>query len=134
MIDKALFFYIGCALIPTPPSPCYDFSLQGVFVIIIGLIAPKFLIDPVTSFLFGVGRFFKHFRKVPIVGFVIDKTDKGFKLWKELLNKEAKPKNKHLRKLFKLIIKKDLIQRLLFGYFVSILIGIAIMLFVVFLL
>jgi hypothetical protein len=106
-----------------------------VAVIIIGIIAPKSVINPVTSLLFWLGRGCKvHLGKVPFLDVVVEKTDAGFRLWKKLLRKGTHPKNKYLRGLFSLIIKKDFTQRLIFGYFTTIFLGILLMAISLFLL
>ncbi len=128
MLDKGMIFYIGCALIPTPPSPCYDFGLQFVFVIVVALISPKFVIKPINIFLVYLGRLCKKiFGRIPVIKIVVEKTEQGIRLWERLMKKGTKPKNKHLRKLFNLIIKKDFIQRLIAGYFITIGLGILLM-------
>ena len=128
MLDKAMIFYIGCAMIPSPPSPCMDFGLQGIVVLIIGLIAPKSLIVPVDSFIFSIGRASrKFFGRIPGIRVIVEKCYKLYKLWEKIMKKERKPKNKYLARIFRFILRKDLIQRLIFGYFVTLILGIVLM-------
>ncbi len=80
MITKGLIFYIGCALLPSPPSPCYDFDLQFIRVLVM-------------------------------------KIDKALKLWERGVNRLTNPKNKYLRAVAKIVVRRNFVQRLVVGYF-----------------
>lgn len=123
-----MIFYIGCALIPTPPSPCPDFGLQLLFVLIIGLISPKFLIRPINILAVFLGRALRwFFGKIPLIRIIVEKTDKLLHSWEKSVGKKREFKNRYINWLLKLILKKDIFQRIIFGYFVSIVVGVVLM-------
>ncbi|UCG95098.1 MAG: hypothetical protein JSV92_03580 [archaeon] len=135
MLDKGLVFYIGCALVPSPPSPCFDFGLQFLVVILIGAVAPHFFIRPVNSALFVLGRFFRNFfGRIPGLRVVVEKVYQFYKKWEMIMEKKRKPKNKYLAKIIGLIVKGDFLQRLVFGYFMTVILGLVLMLAAIFLL
>jgi len=135
MLSKAMIFYIGCALIPTPPSPCPDFGLQLLAVLIIGLISPKFLIKPVNIFVIYFGKFCRWFFGLfPGIKILVKWTDKALKKFESEIQKKRKFKNEAVKFVYNLIFKEDLFQRLIFGYFVTIILGAFLMIFSIFVL
>jgi len=128
MITKGLIFYIGCALLPSPPSPCYDFGLQFIIAVGIAVFLPEFFMRPINNFLIYSGRFFKkHLGKKRGIGFVVMKIDKALKLWERGVDRLTNPKNKYLRAVTKIIVRRNFVQRLIVGYFLTILLGIVLM-------
>ena len=128
MINRAVIFYIGCSLIPSPPSPCMDFGLQFVAVLIIGLISPVFLIKPINSFMFKLADIYrKIFSKVPGLRIVVEKTCEIYNKWENIMKRKREPKNRFVAGVFRFIVKKDFIQRIIFGYIVTVAIGIVLM-------
>lgn len=124
MIGKGLIFYIGCALIPSPPSPCPDFGLQPIMVILIGLAAPRAIVRPIYLFFRFSGRSIKHvWGKLPLIGPVIMKIDELLKKWENFMVKKRHSENIVLKKIYSVFLRKDLIERIIFGYFVTIIIG-----------
>ncbi|MCD6398310.1 MAG: hypothetical protein J7L08_00110 [Candidatus Aenigmarchaeota archaeon] len=124
MIDKAVCFYVGCALIPSPPSPCPDFGLQFLAVLVIGLIAPKFLIIPVNIFVMYLGRFCRWFFGLfPGIRIIVKWVDDSLKKFEKIIKRKRKFKNKLVQFIYTFVVKDDIIQRLIFGYFVTIIIG-----------
>lgn len=124
ILSKGGLFYIGWALIPTPPSPVPDFGLQFLFSLVIGLIAPKILVKPVNVFATYLGRFVRGlFIRFPLIGIIIKKTDKALKNWKEFTTQKRKSDNRVLNKFYKVFGRRDIIERLIFGYFCSIVVG-----------
>jgi len=135
MIDKTVCFYIGCALIPSPPSPCPDFGLQFLFVLIIGLLAPKVLIIPVNIFVIYLGRFCRwFFGFFPGIRIIVKWVDDSLKKFEKIIKRKRKFDNKLFHFIYMLVVKDDIIQRLIFGYFVTIIIGALLMIGSVFVL
>lgn len=124
MIGKSTLFLIGWMLIPTPPSPVPDFGLQFIVVLVVGALAPKFLIKPVNIFVDYLGLFCKwFFGMIPGIRIIVEKTDKAIKKFRNSVEKKRKFENKFVQFLYNLIIKKDFFQRIIFGYFVTIVVG-----------
>ena len=135
MIDKTVCFYIGCALIPSPPSPCPDFGLQFLFVLIIGLLAPKVLIIPVNIFVIYLGRFCRwFFGFFPGIRIIVKWVDDSLKKFEKNIKRKRKFDNRLFHLIYMLVVKDDIIQRLIFGYFVTIIIGALLMIGSVFVL
>lgn len=135
MLAEGLIFYVGWALIPTPPSPVPDFGLQFLFAVVIGLISPKFLVNPINIFARFLGNTSKSlFEKIPLIRILVEKIDKLFHRWESSLQKERKSDKRVVNWFYRLFIKEDFIQRLIFGYFVSILLGILLIITATFLL
>lgn len=133
LIDKAVF-YMGCALVPSPPSPCFDFGLQFLVVLLIGLVTPHAVIRPVNSVLFALGRFFrKFFGRIPGLRLLTEKIYQLYMKWENIMEKKRKPKNKYLAKAVVFVVKGDFLQKIIFGYFLTIIIGIVLMIVAVFL-
>lgn len=129
MIGKGLIFYIGCALIPTPPSPCPDFGLQLLVVIIIGLLAPKKLVRPIYLFFRFSGRSIRDVcADQPVIGPVVVKADSLYQKWKDFLNKKRQSDSVIVEKFYKFFLRRDLMERVIFGYFIAIIVGLALML------
>lgn len=129
MISKEVLFYVGCALIPSPPSPCPDFGIQLLLVLIAGLIAPRILIKPVNTFAIYLGRFSRwFFGKIPGIKVIVYKVDRAIKRFEDEIQKKRKFKNRAAQALYNIIVKDDLFQRIIFGYFVTIVLGAALML------
>ncbi|MFP4045813.1 MAG: hypothetical protein ACLFS3_02025 [Candidatus Aenigmatarchaeota archaeon] len=125
ILSRGTLFYIGWAFIPTPPSPVPDFGLQFLFSLIIGLIAPKILVKPVNIFATYLGRFvrglFIHF---PLLGRIVKWVDEALKNWKEFAKKERYSDRPIVNKFYMVFGRSDIIERLIFGYFCSIVLGI----------
>lgn len=120
MALEELFLFIGCQLIPTPPSPCADFGGQFLLSLAIGLIAPEFLVRPVYVFLQLLGRFLKFiFGWIPLIGRIVDGIDRALQKFFEIASKERESDNFVLDKIYKIFSKEDIIERIVFGYFVT---------------
>ncbi|MCD6367995.1 MAG: hypothetical protein J7L45_02835 [Candidatus Aenigmarchaeota archaeon] len=133
MLTKGTVFLIGCALVPSPPSPCPDFGLQILLVLLIGVLSPKILIKPVTIFLIYLGRFTRWiFGKIPGIRVIVYKTDDAIKKFESEIQKKREFENRYVNFLYKIIIKDDLFQRILFGYFVTTVLGAVLMLISIF--
>lgn len=124
MIGKSTLFLIGWMLIPTPPSPVPDFGLQFIAVLIIGALAPKFLIRPVNIFAEYLGLVCKwFFGKIPGIRVIVEKTDQAIKKFESSVAKKREFENRVAQFLYNLIVKEDFFQRIIFGYFVTIVVG-----------
>ncbi len=124
MLDEGILFFIGCQLIPTPPSPCPDFGGQFLLSLTIGLLAPDYLVKPVYVFLRLLGRFFKFvFGWMPLVGRIVHGADDLLNRFFEFAAKERKSRNRVLQKIYKVLLKEDIIERIVFGYFVTVTTG-----------
>lgn len=125
---KGLIFYIGCALIPSPPSPCPDFGGQFAVVVLIGLLAPKSLVKPVYLFFQWLGKTTKKILiPVSVIGFVVEKADVLLKKWIKFTRKERHSENALVQKFYEVLLREDIIERLIFGYFVTIILGFSLM-------
>lgn len=126
LFGRATLNLLGWALIPTPPSPVPDFGLQLLFSLIVGLAAPKVIIKPVNLFIdsMGVGlRVF--FGLIPGIRILTEKVDGLIDSWKDFLRRERHSDNMLLNKIYGVFGREDIIERMIFGYFFSVMLGIA---------
>lgn len=134
MIARSILFYAGCLLIPTPPSPCPDFGMQFLFSLLIGLLAPEVFVRPVNVFADNLGRGARwFFGLIPGIRIIVEKTDSALEKWKEFTAKKRHSDNEIVDRIYKIFGKEDIIQRIIFGYFVSILLGIVLIYLSIFL-
>lgn len=124
MITKSLLFYIGCGLIPTPPSPCPDFGGQFLLVVIIGLLSPRSMVRPIYHLFHGLGNWVRRvFSGMAGIGIVVRKIDELFQRWFRFLKKERQSENPLVNHFYRLFLREDLVERIIFGYFVTIVLG-----------
>ncbi len=124
MLDEGILFFIGCQLIPTPPSPCPDFGGQFLLSLFIGLMAPKHLVKPVYIFLSFIGKSFKFlFGWMPVLGRFIDGINDLLIRFFKFAAKKRESDNVVLDKIYKIFLKEDIIERIVFGYFVTVTTG-----------
>ncbi|MFP4116436.1 MAG: hypothetical protein ACLFQ8_01700 [Candidatus Aenigmatarchaeota archaeon] len=124
MWEEGILFFIGCQLIPTPPSPCADFGGQFLLSLLIGLMAPKWLIRPVYQTFSTLGRLIKFlFGWIPLLGKVVYGVENLLNRFFEFASKERESDNFILDKLYRMLLREDIIQRIVFGYFVTITTG-----------
>ncbi len=124
MLDKGILFFIGCQLIPTPPSPCPDFGGQFLLSLMIGLAAPDYLVRPVYVFLRLLGRLVKFlFGWIPLIGSFVRGVEDLLNRFLEFASKKRKSDNIVLDKVYRIFLKEDIIERIVFGYFVTVTTG-----------
>lgn len=124
MLEEGVLFFIGCQLIPTPPSPCPDFGGQFLLSLMIGLAAPDYLVRPVYVFLQLLGRFVKFlFGWIPLIGRFVRGVENLLDRFLEFASKERESDNFLLHRVYKIFLREDIIQRIVFGYFVTVTTG-----------
>jgi len=116
--------YLGLALWPTPPSPVPDFGLQFLLSLFLGVIAPERVASPVSKFFTCLGRGVKFaFGKIPGIRIIVKKADELYRRWLGWISKDRNSDFRPVDKLYDALGREDLVPRLIFGYFCSILIG-----------
>ena len=124
MTAREVLLFIGCELIPTPPSPCADFGGQFLLSLAIGLIAPDFLVRPVYIVFNYLGKFIKlTFGRIPVIKKIVEGAELLLDKFFELATKERESDNIVLSKIYTIFLREDLIERIVFGYFVTTLTG-----------
>jgi len=111
-------------LIPTPPSPCPDFGGQFLLSLAIGLAAPDYLVRPVYVFLQLLGRSVKLLLGwIPLIRSLVQKVDNLLERFLEFASKERESDNFLLHRIYKIFLREDIIERIVFGYFITVTAG-----------
>lgn len=116
--------YVGLALLPTPPSPVPDGGLQFLFALVVGLVTPDRVLSPFSRGVRKLGQISMSIcSHIPVLRGVSEKVHSLWERWVVWIGKKRESEHDVLNKIYERLEDELIIDRLIFGYIVSISIG-----------